>query len=170
MTSGAPKVILETWNQAVLEATRQGKETMGLLWGKRTQNGVKVGVVHLPRHSVQTTNHFTVGDETLAEAVSWGTFLGRKLVAWIHTHPVHEPVLLALDVCTLNTLGQKPWSIILEGDPAVGVVQSWTSLADVVACTPLKGGLKAHTISPWARRWQTNVPQSADTGSGALVS
>ena len=29
-----PKGILEICKQAVLEATRQGKETVGLLWGK----------------------------------------------------------------------------------------------------------------------------------------
>ena len=47
-----PKDILETWNQAVREAASQGKETIGLLWGIRTENGVKVGCVHIPRHNV----------------------------------------------------------------------------------------------------------------------
>ena len=69
------------------------------------------------------------------------------MVGWIHTHPGHEPVLSALDVCALNTTGQMLWAIIPEGGPVVGVVQSWTSPADEVACTPLKGGLKAYTMS-----------------------
>ena len=56
-------------------------------------------------------------------------------------------MLSALHVCTLNTIGQTLWSIIPEGGPAVGVVQSWTSPADEVACAPLKGGLKAYTMS-----------------------
>ena len=142
-----PKDILETWNQAVREAASQGKETMGLLWGTRTENGVKVGGLHIPRHDVQTSHHCAVGDEALTEAVSWGASLGGKLVGWIHTHPGHVPVLSALDVCTLNTIGQTLWSIIPEGGPAVGVVQSWTSPADEVACAPMKGGLKAYTMS-----------------------
>ena len=28
------------------------------------------------------------------------------MVGWIHTHPGHEPVLSALDVFTLNSMGQ----------------------------------------------------------------
>ena len=142
-----PKDILETWNQAVREAASQGKETMGLLWGIRTKYGVKVGAVHIPRHDIQTSNRCAMGDEALTEAVSWGTSFGGKLVGWIHTHPGHEPVLSALDVCTPNTIGQTLWSIIPEGGPVVGVVQSWTSRADEVACTPLKGGLRAYTMS-----------------------
>ena len=108
---------------------------------------VKIGGVHIPRQSIQTRNHCTVGDKALAEVVSWGTSLGGKLVGCIHTHPGHEPVLSALDVITLNTIRETPWSIIPEGGLAVGIMQSWTSSVDGVACTPLKGGLKAYTMS-----------------------
>ena len=81
--------------------------------GEKDTKWVKVGVVHLPRHSVQTTSHFTMGDEALAEAVNWGTSLGRKLVHWIHTHPGHEPLLLALECAPPTQLvkhyGQSYW-------------------------------------------------------------
>ena len=124
--------------------TREGDH--GIVVGEKDTKRVKVGCVRLPRRGIQTTNHCTVGHEALVEAVSWGTSLGRKLVGWIHTHPGHEPVLSALDVCTPNTIGQTLSSIILDGGPRVGVVQSLTSQVDVVLCTPRKGGLKASTM------------------------
>ena len=119
----------------------------GVVVGEKDTEWVKVGAVHIPTHNVQTSTLCAVGDGALAEAISWGTSLGGKLVGWVHTHPRHEPVLSVLDVCTLNTIGQMLWSIIPKAGPAVGVVQSWTSLANGVACTLLKGGLKAYTMS-----------------------
>ena len=44
-------------------------------------------------------------------------------MGWIHTHQGYEPVLSNLsNLCTLNTIDQTLWSIVLDKSLAVGVV------------------------------------------------
>ena len=49
---------------------------MGLLWGKKTLSGVKVGGLHIPKYKTQAHLQCVVGNPKLAEAASWGTSLG----------------------------------------------------------------------------------------------
>ena len=143
MESGAPQGHTGDMEPSSPGSSKPRERDHGIgLWGIRTKNGVKVGDVHILRHDVQTSNQCAVGDEALTEAVSWGTSLGEKLVGWIRTHPGHEPVLSTLNVCTLNTIGQTLWSIIPEGGPAVGVVQSWERVGKVVTLTGMRKNME----------------------------
>ena len=96
---------------------------MGLLWGNTTAEGVKIEEMIIPPHEAQTATKCVVGDWDLIAALQWGHDMGDWWLGWIHTHPIHLPVLSAQNICATNALGIHLGPLLPEGRAPVAVVQ-----------------------------------------------
>ena len=94
--------LLRQWTTAFTAQATAGNETMGLLWGNRTAEGVKIEGILIPPHEAQTATECVVGDWDLIAAALWGQCSGDKTWAvggwggYIHT-------LIACEYCQRKT-------------------------------------------------------------------